>query len=138
MSVAAIAFAAALLAQETPASVSTTVAPIAATVVAPVETVVPPAKDPVVVAQEGIARAMQSDKSVWRAYFAMVDDGAQSGTPAYVLAPIFDGKYPQEAISAAWKAFYDAMPNAKLNLMLVPKRDASRTFGTQKPIYRRE
>jgi hypothetical protein len=80
-----------------------------------------------------IADALAKDKNVVRAYLAQKPSDA--GQPVYVLAPIFVNEYPQQAISAAYSAFYKVIPNGKLELWLVPLRDYKKHFAKAQPIY---
>jgi hypothetical protein len=80
-----------------------------------------------------IADALAKDKNVVRAYLAQKP--SDSGQPVYVLAPIFENEYPQEAISAAYSVFYQVVPNGKLELWLVPMRDYKKHFAKAQPIY---
>ena len=75
-----------------------------------------------------IANALSKDKSVFRAYLALNNSDADQ--PVFVLAPIFDGEYPKDALGAAYSAFYKAVPNGKLELWLVPKREYKYLSGT--------
>lgn len=80
-----------------------------------------------------ISDALAKDKNVVRAY--LMQRPSDSGHPIYVLAPIFENGYPQEAISAAYNAFYQVIPNGKLELWLVPMRDYKKHFARLEPIY---
>ncbi len=80
-----------------------------------------------------IADALAKDKNVLRAYLAQKESDPDH--PVYVLAPIFENEYPQEAISAAYGVFYHQIPNGKLELWLVPKHDYKKHFARVQPIY---
>ena len=80
-----------------------------------------------------IAGALAKDKNVLRAYLALKE--ADQNTPVYVLAPIFENEYPEEAIGAAYDAFYQLVPNGKLELWLVPKHEYKKHFARVQPIY---
>jgi len=80
-----------------------------------------------------ISDALAKDKNVVRAYLAQKP--SDSGQPVCVLAPIFEHEYPQEAIRAAYNAFYQVVPDGKLELWLVPLRDYKKRFAHVEPIY---
>ena len=91
-------------------------------------------KDPFATSVEGIVQALKADNGVARAY--LLRKPTDDGSLVFVLVPIFDKKYPQEAIKAAYNVFEQNMPQeAKLELFLVPKRDYKKYFAQFEPIY---
>lgn len=80
-----------------------------------------------------IAEALAKDKNVSRAY--LTQKNPDSERPVYVLTPIFEDEYPEEAISAAYNAFHQIAPEGKLELLLIPARDYKRYFARAQPIY---
>lgn len=80
-----------------------------------------------------IADALSKDKNVLRAYLAQKESDPDH--PIYILAPIFENEYPQDAINAAYGVFYHQIPNGKLELWLVLKNDYKKHFARAQPIY---
>jgi hypothetical protein len=136
MDLTTLALIAALAAQSqaAPAATSTTTPAVSASVPTAADVATP--VDPVAATTDGMRRAFAKDKNVWRVYF--VREPTKNGSLVFLLAPVFDGAFPREAIEEALKCFYATMPKgAEVKLALIPKQQA-RGFADFEPIYARE